>query len=112
MVWLSGISVVKAPFRYSISEIVDDILRDKMDREAREYAKSRLGIEYVYKSYDLSKVDFGSDQYVEPHIAIDELYRQAASISMGGMDRSTTTLNIWIRPPPRVWCRSSPCVKI
>ncbi len=101
MVWLSGISVVKAPFRYSISEIVDDMLRDKMDREAREYAKSRLGIDYVYKSYDLSRVDFGSDQYLEPHIAMDGLYRQTASASLGGMDRSGIGMLITVNDNPQ-----------
>ena len=101
MVWLSGISVVRAPFRYSISEIVDDMLRDKMDKESRAYAKSRLGIEYVYKSYDLSKVDFGSDRYVEPHIAMDGLYRQAASVSLGGMDRSGIGMLITVNDNPQ-----------
>ena len=101
MVWLSGISVVRAPFRYSISEIVDDMLRDKMDREAREYAKSRLGIEYVYKSYDLSRVDFGSDRYVEPHVTMDELYRQTAGVSMGGMDRSGIGMLITVNDNPQ-----------
>lgn len=101
MVWLSGISVVRAPFRYSISEIVDDMLRDKMDREAREYAKSRLGIEYVYKSYDLSRIDFGSDRYVEPHVAMDRLYRQAAGASLGGMDRSGIGMLITVNDNPQ-----------
>ncbi|MXY61821.1 MAG: hypothetical protein F4Y82_06905 [Cenarchaeum sp. SB0665_bin_23] len=101
MVWLSGISVVKAPFRYSISEIVDDVLRDKMDREVREYAKSQLGIEYVYKSYDLSKVDFGSEQYVEPHITMDDMYRQAAGVSMCRMDRSNIGMLITVNDNPQ-----------
>ena len=101
MVWLSGISVVKAPFRYSISEIVDEMLRDKMDRDSREYAKNRLGIEYVYKSYDLSRVDFGSDRYVEPHIAMDQLYRRAAGASLGGMDRSDIGMLITVNDNPQ-----------
>ena len=101
MVWLSGISVAKAPFRYSISEIVDDILRDKIDRETREYAKNRLGIEYVYKSYDLSRVDFGSDRYVEPHIEMDGLYRQAAGASLDGMDRSDIGMLITVNDNPQ-----------
>jgi 3-oxoacyl-[acyl-carrier-protein] synthase III len=101
MVWLSDISVVRAPFRYSISEIVDDMLRDKMDREAREYAKNRLGIEYVYKSYDLSRVDFWSDQYVKPHIAMDRLYRQAAGASLDGVDRSSIGMLITVNDNPQ-----------
>lgn len=94
--YLSGISVVKAPFRYAMSEIVDDILRDKMDKETREYAKNQLGIEYVYKSYDLSRVDFVSDQYVEPHITINEMYKQTATTSLDRMRRSDIGMLITI----------------
>lgn len=99
--YLSGISVLKAPFRYSVSEIVDDMLRDKMDRNTREYAKNRLGIEYVYKSYDLSKVDFESDRYVEPHIMMDELYRQTADISLRGINRSDIGMLVTINDNPQ-----------
>ena len=101
MVWLSGISVAMAPFRYSISEIVDDILRDKMDKETREYAKNQLGIEYVYKSYDLSRIDFESDRYVEPHVTADELYLQSASASLDETDRSGIGMLITVNDNPR-----------
>ena len=53
---LSNISITKAKFRYSISEIVDDFLKKKLDKEVREYAKNELGIDYVYKSYDFLKM--------------------------------------------------------
>ena len=39
---LSNIVFTKAKFRYSISELVDDFLRKKLDKEVREYAKNEL----------------------------------------------------------------------
>ncbi len=36
---LSNISITKAKFRYSMSELVDDFLRKKLSKEVREYAK-------------------------------------------------------------------------
>ncbi len=36
---LSNLVFTKAKFRYSISEIVDDFLKKKLDKEVREYAK-------------------------------------------------------------------------
>ena len=55
---LSNISITKAKFRYSMSELVDDFLRKKLSKEVREYAKNELGIDHIYKSYDFSKIDF------------------------------------------------------
>ena len=54
---LSNIAITKARFRYSMSELVDDFLKKKLDKDVREYAKNELGIDYVYKSYDFSKIE-------------------------------------------------------
>ena len=53
---LSNIAFTKAKFRYSISEIVDDFLKKKLDKEVREYAKNELGIDYIYKSLIFQKL--------------------------------------------------------
>jgi 3-oxoacyl-[acyl-carrier-protein] synthase III len=79
---LSGISVTKPKFRYSITELVDDFLKKKLDKEVRDYAKNELGIDYVYKSYDLSRVDFSKDDFLEPDIPLNDLYFQAAKKSL------------------------------
>ena len=57
-VYLSNIAFTKGKYRYSMSEMVDDFLKKKLDKEVREYAKNELGIDYIYKSYDFSKIDF------------------------------------------------------
>ena len=79
---LSGISITKPKFRYSITELVDDFLKKKLDREARNYAKNELGIDYVYKSYDFSRIDFDKDNFLEPDIGLNDLYFQAAKKSL------------------------------
>ena len=55
------IEILKAKYRYSVREIVDDFLRKKLDKEVRDFAKNELGIETVFKSFDLSKIDFFKD---------------------------------------------------
>ena len=47
---LSNTVFTKSKFRYSISEIVDDFLKKKLDKDVREHVKNNLGIDYIYKS--------------------------------------------------------------
>ncbi len=72
------IEVLKAKYRYSIREIVDDFLNKKLDKEVRDFAKNELGIETVFKSFDLSKVDFFKNNFEEPQVGLNDLYRRVA----------------------------------
>jgi hypothetical protein len=83
---LSNIAFTKAKFRYSISELVDEFLKKKLDKEVREYVKNELGIDYVYKSYDFSKIDFDSGNFVESDVSINEMYYKTAKRSLRGVD--------------------------
>ena len=62
---LSNTVFTKAKFRYSISEIVDDFLKKKLEKDVRQYVKNNLGIDYIYKSYDFSKIDFDKGDFIE-----------------------------------------------
>ncbi len=93
---LSGISITKPKFRYSIKELVDDFLKEKLDNEVRDYAKNELGIDYVYKSYDFSKVDFQKDNFLEPNIGLNDLYFQAAKKSLSHSNSDDVGLFITI----------------
>ncbi len=75
---LSNIIFTKAKFRYSMSELVDDFLKKKLDREVREYAKNELGIDHIYKSYDFSKIDFDKGNFVESDVSLNDMYFQTA----------------------------------
>ena len=78
---LSNIVVTKAKFRYSISEIVDDFLKKKLDKDVREYAKNELGIDYVYKSYDFSKIDFDKGNFESVLVAFQERDRRYGGVN-------------------------------
>ncbi len=93
---LSGISVTKPKFRYSIKELVDDFLKGKLDKEVQDYAKNELGIDYVYKSYDFSKVDFNKGDFLEPDIGLNDLYFQAAKKSLSHSNSNDIGLFITI----------------
>ena len=93
---LSNIAFTKAKFRYSISELVDEFLKKKLDKEVREYAKNELGIDYVYKSYDFSKIDFDSGNFVESDVSINEMYYKTAKKSLRGVDSKKIGLFITI----------------
>jgi 3-oxoacyl-[acyl-carrier-protein] synthase III len=93
---LSGFSVTKPKFRYSIKELVDDFLKGKLDKEVQDYAKNELGIDYVYKSYDFSKVDFNKGDFLEPDIGLNDLYFQAAKKSLSHLNSNDIGLFITI----------------
>lgn len=93
---LSNITFSKAKFRYSISEIVDDFLRKKLDKDVREYAKNELGIDHIYKSYDFSKIDFDKGDFVESDVSLNEMYYRTAKKSLQGIDPKKIGLFITI----------------
>jgi len=94
--YLSNIVFTKSKFRYSISEIVDDFLKKKIDKDVREYVKNELGIEYVYKSYDFSKIDFEKSDFVESDISLNEMYYKNAQKSLRGVNPKKIGLFITI----------------
>ena len=57
-----------------MSELVDDFLKKKLGEDVREYAKNELGIDYVYKSYDFSKIDFDRGDFVESDVNLSDMY--------------------------------------
>ncbi len=95
-VYLSNIAFTKGKYRYSMSEMVDDFLKKKLDKEVREYAKNELGIDYIYKSYDFSKIDFEKGDFVESDVSINDMYYQTAKKSLRGVNPEKIGLFITI----------------
>ncbi len=95
-VYLSNIAFTKGKYRYSMSEMVDDFLKKKLDKEVREYAKNELGIDHIYKSYDFSKIDFEKGDFVESDVSINDMYYQTAKKSLRGVNREKIGLFITI----------------
>jgi 3-oxoacyl-[acyl-carrier-protein] synthase III len=93
---LSNTVFTKAKFRYSISEIVDDFLKKKLDKDVREHVKNNLGIDYIYKSYDFSKIDFDKGDFIESDVSLNEMYYKTAKKSLRGVDPKKIGLFITI----------------
>ena len=108
---LSNIAFTKAKFRYSISEIVDDFLKKKLDKEVREYAKNELGIDHIYKSYDFSKIDFDKGNFVESDVSLNEMYYKTAKKSLRGTNPKKIGLFITINDNPQ-YLDPSPTVEL
>jgi 3-oxoacyl-[acyl-carrier-protein] synthase III len=75
---ISDIDIGFAKYSYTIKEIVDDLLKDKLDEEVKEFCKKELGISRVYKSYDLSRVKFDGTDYLPPVIRLNDMYVSSA----------------------------------
>lgn len=71
---ISNIDINFPRYSYTIEEIVDDFLGKKLDAEVKNFCKQELGIERIYKAYDLSKISNNDTDYVEPNIQLNEMY--------------------------------------
>ena len=80
---ISNININFPRYSYTIEEIVDDFLGKKLDAEVKNFCKQELGIERIYKAYDLSKISSNDTSYVEPNIQLNEMY---VSITRGILD--------------------------
>jgi len=71
---ISNIDINFPPYSYTIDEIVDDFLNKKLETEVKNFCKQELGIDRIYKAYDLSKISNNETDYVEPNIQLNEMY--------------------------------------
>jgi len=86
---------VKFPnFSYTISEIVDDIFKQKLDDDVRNFAKNDIGIDRVYKSYDLRKIDVNGTDYVRPEIRLNDLWVQIAEKALRVSNRKPSDIGL------------------
>jgi len=75
---ISPIEIKFADYSYSVKEIVDVILKDKLDEDVKNFSKTGLNIERVYKSYDLNKIDFKNTIYSPPDIKLNDMFVEVA----------------------------------
>jgi len=71
---ISPIEIKFADYSYSIKEIVDEILNDKLEDDVKEFSKTGLNIDRVYKSYDLHNMDLNDTSYTPPDIKLNDLF--------------------------------------
>lgn len=77
-------SIAFPKYSYSVKEIVDDFLREKLDRQVREYVKDKIGIERVFKTYNFDKIDFAKGNYLEPDVSKNQLFLKTAKKVLQG----------------------------
>lgn len=108
---ISQIDINLPRYSYTIEEIVDELLVDKLDEEVKSFCKKELGIKRVYKSYDLSKIRFGDTAYLVPDIRLNDMYVESASKILHSLKikpdeiRLLTTINDsqqYVDPSPTV----------
>ena len=71
---ISYLDVNFPKYNYTIKEIVDEIFSQKLDSDVQNYIKTRVGIDRVYKSYDLNKININESDYLRPDILLNDMY--------------------------------------
>ena len=81
-------------YSYSISEIVDEIFKQKLDDDVRNFAKNNMGIDRVYKSYDLSKIAINGTEYLRPEIRLNDMYVKIAENALRVSNRKPSDIGL------------------
>ena len=71
---ISALDLNLSSYSYSVKEIVDDIFRNKLDEEVRNFSKNELGIDRVYKAFDLENIDLENSQFQNPDVRLNDMY--------------------------------------
>jgi len=86
---------VKFPdYTFTIKEIVDEIFKEKLDDDVRSFAKSDIGIDRVYKSYDLRKMDVTGTDYIRPDIKLNDMWVKIAEKAIKDSDRKPSDIGL------------------
>jgi len=86
---------VKFPdYSYTINEIVDDIFKEKLDDDVVKFAKSGIGIDRIYKSYNLRKMDINGTDYVRPEIKVNDLFVKIAEKALKASNREPSDIGL------------------
>ena len=73
---ISPIEIKFADYSYTVEEIVDKILKDKLGEDVKKFSKSGLKIDRVYKAHDLYKIDLHGKKYSPPDVKLNDLFVQ------------------------------------
>jgi 3-oxoacyl-[acyl-carrier-protein] synthase III len=93
---ISNIDLKFSDYSYTIEEIVDDLFSDKLDEGVKKFAKKELGIERIYKAYDLSKVTIKDPQYLVPDIRLNDMYVEIAERILRFTKRKPSDISLLI----------------
>jgi 3-oxoacyl-[acyl-carrier-protein] synthase III len=81
-------------YSYTIDEIVDDIFGEKLDDEIKNFAKNKTGIDKVYKSFDLRKIDVNGTDYIKPDVKLNDLFELVAKKALESAGKNPNDIGL------------------
>ena len=80
----------------AFKEIVDEIFKEKLSDDVQNFAKSDIGIDRVYKSYYLRKIDVNGTDYIRPEIRLNDMWVQIAEKALQASNRKPSDIGLLI----------------
>lgn len=93
---ISTIDINLARYSYSVNEIIDEIFNGRLDTELQNFVKKELGIEKVYKAFDLKKIDFEDSKFLLPDILLNDMYVHVAQNALDLSRRKPSDIGLLI----------------
>lgn len=93
---ISHIDINFPSHAYTIEELVDGTLGDKLEEEVKRFSKKQLGIEKVYKAYDLSRIKIDDPAYFVPDILLNDMYVEIAERALRFSKRKPEDIGLLI----------------
>ena len=81
-------------YSYTIDEVVDDIFGEKLDDQIRNFAKNKTGIERIYKSFDLRKIDVNGTNYIKPDVKLNDMLESVAQKALESSGRKPSDIGL------------------
>ncbi|MGI0088948.1 MAG: hypothetical protein ACREAF_01205 [Nitrosopumilaceae archaeon] len=93
---ISHIGINFPSHAYTIEELVDNLFSNKLEDEVKKFSKKELGIEKVYKAYDLSKIKIEDPSYFVPDIQLNDMYVEIAEKALRFSKRKPKDIGLLI----------------
>jgi len=94
MVGIEYLDLKFPEYSYTIDEIVDDIFGEKLDDEIKNFAKNKTGIDKVYKSFDLRKIDVNGTDYIKPDVKLNDLFELVAKKALESAGKNPNDIGL------------------
>ena len=91
---LSPIEMKFADFSYSVDEIVDDILKERLDEDVRSISKNDLKIDHVYKAFNLKKMNLKNTSYTPPDQNLNDMFVQVGKNLLKRLNKNPNEIGL------------------
>lgn len=93
---LSPIEIKFADFSYTVEELVDEILKERLDEDVRTIARNDLKIERVYKAFDLRKIDLKNTAYTPPAQNLNDMFVEVGQKLLQRLNKDPNEIGLLI----------------